>query len=868
MRAAFSWLNPDADGIWSDDPNSAVEELLRAVTVDHVGALLVGTPEDRRAVTQEAVDRLRAERPVYHLHGSEFVADLPYGALSILQARSDVGPAPTWFRMAKVLGDFLAPEGQEPAVVFLSRPRQMDQGSITVLAQLAHQRRVVLVVQCDRTTDVPADLAALARAGNLARVGVRPLTPSGTRALLVDHLGGPVSRVAATVLWRYGGGHLGRLRSIADDCVASGKLRRSDGRWVLVDGPLQSGRGIPGEDVVLRRLPADRRALLEALAVRGCVEVGGLVHDDSGRELDALQAQGIVTMRRTPSGTLAQVEPMWRDRVLAGLEPERRQALEQEATARDGLARTLNRAQDLLASVDVGGALAVLATVPALDDPRPGPADPDLAPHGPEEHDDAPPPGAAADVRGHLVWMSARALLAAGDVGGADSLVTAAARAGDPCLIVLSATIAALVGDRPRSERLLAETRATQEGSRLDPRPAGRNRETVRLRAEATCAELLALGDDQDAARSLVAGLDSTLSTFRARGVLDSVIGPYDRAAIAVSMLETTVRCGDLELARAMAQGLVVARHGNPQAVLDAELVLAAVDLLVGLPDRAEEAALELVEQARAMGNDHAEEVALTIVESCRSGTGRLDETSVPRWTEQRVRRAADGPTQWGRLGWLTAVIGAVTPDPDRADAGAPARLAVLADRAAAAGHHLVEMHALLSAALVGDRGVADRLRAVAARTQAVVSRACEALGDAVLDDDHVRSAAALTEMAEAGYLAWRYSGPASMIASLPAANARRLAGAVARIQVPAAPQAADDTPGWLQALTPREREIAGMVVDGLSNASIARRHSISVRTVEGHLNQVYAKLQVRGRWGLSRLAAESPALRTAGDPA
>ena len=55
--------------------------------------------------------------------------------------------------------------------------------------------------------------------------------------------------------------------------------------------------------------------------------------------------------------------------------------------------------------------------------------------------------------------------------------------------------------------------------------------------------------------------------------------------------------------------------------------------------------------------------------------------------------------------------------------------------------------------------------------------------------------------------------------------------------------------------LTRREREIARLVVDGKTNAVIARITGISIRTVEGHLYQIYAKLQVRGRADLTRLA-------------
>jgi len=54
-----------------------------------------------------------------------------------------------------------------------------------------------------------------------------------------------------------------------------------------------------------------------------------------------------------------------------------------------------------------------------------------------------------------------------------------------------------------------------------------------------------------------------------------------------------------------------------------------------------------------------------------------------------------------------------------------------------------------------------------------------------------------------------------------------------------------------LAELTRREQEVAALACQGLSNADIAERLVVSVRTVESHLYSAYGKLGVSDRAGL-----------------
>jgi DNA-binding CsgD family transcriptional regulator len=63
-------------------------------------------------------------------------------------------------------------------------------------------------------------------------------------------------------------------------------------------------------------------------------------------------------------------------------------------------------------------------------------------------------------------------------------------------------------------------------------------------------------------------------------------------------------------------------------------------------------------------------------------------------------------------------------------------------------------------------------------------------------------------------------------------------------------------TTGWA-AMTRSELAVAQLVADGLTNREIAQRLFISPHTVNAHLRQVFAKLEIKSRVALTRLATE-----------
>ncbi len=181
------------------------------------------------------------------------------------------------------------------------------------------------------------------------------------------------------------------------------------------------------------------------------------------------------------------------------------------------------------------------------------------------------------------------------------------------------------------------------------------------------------------------------------------------------------------------------------------------------------------------------------------------------------------------------------------------------AEIARQSGMCAVEMRALHTAVRFGDRAQATRLSELARILDAALPDAIAAHARAVADHD----GGLLDDVAD------RFSGMGAMAlaadAAAQAAREHARAGERAKelessarvhwlagkfgLQSPAIDAATQPLP-----ITDREREIAAMVSAGLSNRAIADRLSVSVRTVDGHLYRIFAKLDIKNRDQLARL--------------
>jgi DNA-binding NarL/FixJ family response regulator len=162
--------------------------------------------------------------------------------------------------------------------------------------------------------------------------------------------------------------------------------------------------------------------------------------------------------------------------------------------------------------------------------------------------------------------------------------------------------------------------------------------------------------------------------------------------------------------------------------------------------------------------------------------------------------------------------------------------------------------HARAAVALAEGRARAAAAAAAPAAAPALIGARLRLLEGRALAAAGDRAAAiralseAETVLARRGAMRWRDEA---------ARELRRLGH---RVRRPAPEHAAEP----LGPLTDREREIAELVAGGRTNREVAEQLVLSVKTIEAHLRNIYAKLGVRSRVELAR-AAERAADRGTG---
>jgi DNA-binding CsgD family transcriptional regulator/tetratricopeptide (TPR) repeat protein len=754
--------------------------------------------------------------------------------------------------------------GAEP-VVGVDDAHLLDQLSATLLHHIAVERAGRIVATVRSGEAVPDAVTSLWKDGYLQRFDLQPLSKEQSIALIETVLGGTLEGLSADIMWTASGGNPLFLRHMVQGAVEARTLTEVDGVWQL-RGPTAISSGLA--ELLESRLDhagAEALGALKFLALCEPLDLDALVELAGEDAVDAAELQGLIRIVRDGPVLNARIShPLYGDvvrrrsgtasarrlrgrivSVLAGRDINSaadrirlaQLSIDSDQSADNGLLVAAAKDAVFLANLPLGERLArsafehgdglraaELLSRAVLWQGRPDEADAILAQFNPDDLDELQLVLWGIPRLSTLFWSM-------GEVAHAhDLLALIRQRVTQPALrLIVEATWAAMAVHQNKiedgiaaAEAVLADPAAPKQAvdfaafaAGLAMPVAGRGDSfepiAARCRAEQKPTDgmirwMIRYGD--------ILALTHT-------GKLDLA----DQRVADYSRFSSQGQFVGWAIAKIMA-GLVATYRGKfSEAIASFEQALAALNAENSLPWRLPGRLL----LARAY-----------------AGLGRTAEAErvlADAGEHAGPHLALHEPMAMIAKAWLAAGRGG-------------------ADTAHRAGQYAAEAEALHHAARFGDRTVAARLGALAKRVDGTVAGLYARHAAAVADSDPRALDALSTDFEDAGLLLSAADAAAQAVVlykrggynrhtTEAAARALRLASVCGGATTPAIHAAARPLP-----ISSREREIAALIAEGLSNREIADKLTVSVRTVEGHIYHACNKLDVSDREELAAIVA------------
>lgn len=790
------------------------------LTGNRHGALIRGQRgSGKRHAVEKAIVDAAYSGAVYRLAGTRYGRDIEYGALHFLLVDLDetqiTSPVIVFGALRK---RFV--EEPVPPLFILENLAFLDPWSTAVLAQLAQAGLARLFVLDDFQTDIPEDLRGLVRTGVLVDYRVRPLSLAEVEEVIGTSTSLKPSSLVTATLWAYSQGNAEWLDAMIHGFMADGTLCRSNESLVISEGPLPLGpKMLEIARSRFERLSPVQRSVLELVAHSRLAEPRLLEGYPTG-EVDQLHADGILEYIQVPNRAVRLSSRVLEDCLRAMMSKER--TIELDDLLKGGADTETDDGQE---SVD------------------------------PEMRSVGGFPGSYADmIRGGGSRLALELVTQTrgreyGDLSAGTETHGQSCKLTDQTLklLALELRLSLRTGNDALVEKLVDVLDPIRNGSYLHHLESPELHE-----AAASLLETLARADRYTDAVDLVCWLTEVclLRDLPEADRLPEPCLPFTVRAI----LATCLTLGEWGACRELVEFIEQGRVLDPSLIAFAGTIKAILQVASGDFEAARDYLIPVEQQLLMTGPPEEHEAVAGILAYCHSELGQSGKAA-NLLTPGEFQAGTNTP-----YGWVAEYFRALALRRIHSLEAGRSRLTALERISESKGESLFRTHALAALVRMGDREAAVKLLDLCRSATSVFANPFELLARGVLEEQGALITESLQLLIDLGFAAFA-GGEENAVHQLMSPAQRRAIARACNLRRQADSSGKDDVLEQFgegrafDLLTKRERFVASAAARGLSNLEIAEKASVSVRTIEGHLYQIYSKLTIKGRTDLHNMA-------------
>jgi len=265
---------------------------------------------------------------VVYLRGT--LAAAPYGQLSFLLARLSEEAMKSPTSIIRGIADMLRRDAAgRPILLILDSLPALDATSVAVVMHLLLTQTAQILVLARSLTDLPEDLYWLVKDQALDHRRLENFSREEVAELLEGVLTGRVSAAAAAVLYASSGGNPLVLHSLVSEQLRCGNLRQRGSVWTLA-GELNLGSVVALGDLVRARLERESQSVhevVEYLALARRLPLAVLVQIADPSVIAEMEESGLISLDETERRWVALRDSYVAEVVRGGLDIGRRKDL-------------------------------------------------------------------------------------------------------------------------------------------------------------------------------------------------------------------------------------------------------------------------------------------------------------------------------------------------------------------------------------------------------------------------------------------------------------------------------------------------------------------------------------------------------------